>query len=105
MDVIEYILEIYPPDVFETPILTVKSSTPFPTIRRGDLINPRTFSTFDITHVKVRGLLRIVNVEHILWSSKQRGVKHKICLFTTDEPDTSETRSAGTELAPGSSQS
>ena len=96
MEIIEYTLEIYAPGATEDPILVAQSTTPFMTIRTGDIINPKSFDTFAFPDPDISGVLRVVNVEHILWRTEWRteklGIKQKICVFTKEEPDTIETR-------------
>ena len=96
MEVTEYILEIYEPGGRDLVILAVKSTTPFMAIRRGDIINPATLGTFsDFPDPGISGVLRVVNVEHILsrteWRTEKLGIKHKICVSTREEPNTIDT--------------
>jgi hypothetical protein len=82
-----YHLEIYLPGSTQDALVVFFSDNPFLTIQAGDLINPGGWEQA----VQVTGLLRVVNVEHIIWTLRNT-VKHKVCVFTEETEDTRETR-------------
>jgi len=85
MQITEYILEIFEPNSANDCLITFKSSNPFMTISPGDLLNPYAWD------LGIKNLLKVVNVEHIIWISGDE-VKHKIEVFTKEVPDARETK-------------
>lgn len=86
----KYALEIYEPDSVDDLVVSWEAEQPFPTFTRGDLIN----QGFLITGGGPSSpLLRVLNVEHIIWSH-QGGIKHKLCVYTTEAESNEETRLA-----------
>ena len=81
-----YFLEIYEPGSAEDVLKTFESNIPFLGIARGDYFSP----SWILTDART-GLLRVVNIEHIIWEVGDR-VKHKICVFTEDVENTKEIR-------------
>jgi hypothetical protein len=83
-----YGLEIYEPDATETVVISLESDQPFQTISRGDLVNQGFL---------VEGgsggtpLLRVVNVEHIVWVTNG-AIKHKVCVYTAEVESSNKTR-------------
>ena len=79
-----YILEIYPPNSSSESINTFNSNSPLMAIPKGDLLNPRTWNgAYDGNK-----LLKVVNIEHIIWENKrEKTVRHKVCFFTREVED------------------
>ena len=87
MKTTEYILEIYEPQSGSDVLMTFSSSSPFMTISAGDILNPRTWDK----SISPKKVFRVINIEHIIWKSGTQ-VKHKVCVFTEEVDDTSESR-------------
>lgn len=82
-----YILEIYQPNSADDVLITIKSSNPFLSFSRGDLINPRVWDHSGL----VGSVLEVKNVEHIIYTTNDQ-VKHKVCIFTSEKDDTGQNR-------------
>lgn len=82
----KYELEIYSPNTVLDTMASIESDSPFMTISVGDLVNPRLWTTHD-----VEGILKVTKIEHMIWETD--GIaKHKICVYTTELPDTEDSR-------------
>ena len=86
MSHMEYILEIYEPESADNVWAMFSSESPFMTISPGDILDP---GVWEGSKPPIR-LLRIVNVEHLIWDME--GVKHKILVFTKEVEGTREIR-------------
>jgi hypothetical protein len=88
----QYMLEIYPPYSLEGP-LQFESSSPFPPIARGDLINTRMFEAHwaEVFRDKGSSLVRVVAVEHVIGKAGRDSL-HMVMLYTEPAPDTAEER-------------
>lgn len=82
-----YILEICAPNSIEDVVQTFESTTPFLSISKGDLMNPRTWNNYNYQGK----ILKVVGVEHIIWKNEKE-VKHKICIFTEETNDSEKSR-------------
>jgi hypothetical protein len=87
MKVVGFTLEIYEPGSADDIWIVFESSTPFMSINRGDILNPAFFSNSQ-SPMKV---LRVINVEHILWEV-DGNVMQKILIFTEEVEGTRELR-------------
>jgi hypothetical protein len=76
-----YILEIYEPDAADDVAIMFESTTPFGAMGVGDIVDPRLWNRHPALGV---GMLRVVRVEHILWTFRGK-VKHKMLIRTTSE--------------------
>jgi hypothetical protein len=83
----EYVLEIYEPGKAYDVWAAFTSAAPFMGIRKGDLINPGTWT--DSMHPKELG--KVVGVEHIIFES-ERKIVHKLCVFLEAAPNTPESK-------------
>jgi hypothetical protein len=72
-----YSFEVCSPGSME-PFILYESATPFGSIRQGDLLN--------MPDSNANGLLRVSNIEHILWATKGT-IKHKTILYTESIKD------------------
>ena len=82
-----YGLEIYEPGSADDVVAYFESDNPFGAITKGDLINP-----LATEGEKVKRVLRVVGVEHIIWEVEAEGVKYKTCIFTAAEENNREAR-------------
>lgn len=80
-----YVLEIYAPGTADDPLCRYESDTPFGAINSGDLLNAILTPTGD-------HLLRVNQVEHIIWETKAEGLRHRLCVFTEHAENMRETR-------------
>lgn len=85
-----YMLEIYRPGSMYDVLVYLGSDTPFMTIQTGDIINPRTLENV-VEQLSPRTVLRVLGVEHMIWEG-QGIMKHKLCVFTSEAPDSAEER-------------
>jgi hypothetical protein len=85
----KYILEINEPGETGVAAASFESDSPFGTVSVGDLLNPGNWEGAEHPGY----VLRVVNVEHILWDfGKGSGPSHKICVFTEAVPDSRQLR-------------
>lgn len=91
-----YRLEIYLPGACQNDGVAAlfESDQPFLTIQRGDLLNRRTWgkNAMALAEDAEWTLLRVVTVEHLLWSQKGGECIHQIMVFTEAVSDTAEMR-------------
>jgi len=83
----EFSLEVYYPGSMEHAWVYFKSSTPFMPINVGEIVNPGIWEDSQ-SPMKV---LRVVNVEHIIWETSNR-IKQKVMVFTEEVEGTEELR-------------
>jgi hypothetical protein len=82
-----YLLRIMSPGSDRDVLDDIHSDTPIGTISVGDLLDlPQT------SHPAAAPLLRVVGVEHQIYSNDRSGFVHLVRLFTEEVPDTGETR-------------
>ncbi len=84
----DYSLEIYEPQSMENAWIVFHSTSPFMSISAGDIINPGIWEGSK-SPMKV---LRVLNVEHIVWQSKEGDVKQKVMVYSEEVEGTSELR-------------
>lgn len=82
---IGYIVEIYDPGSIRDVVAYFETSSPI-VMNRGELIHQGFFKA-----ASTKGLLRIVNIEHIIWEAEDRLVQ-KTCVMTEEADDTEEAR-------------
>ena len=87
MKPIEYELEIYEPKSADDCWVTFSSTSPFPSINKGDIVNPSLWSNSQ-SPMKV---LRVINVEHLIWEINAQ-IRHKLMVFTEEVDGTRELR-------------
>lgn len=97
-----YALEIYlPQNPGSDTACTIEADEPFLPIQRGDLINPRTWTSHYFNNL--RGsldegeypygvLLRVTGVEHFLIQREEGFSQHRLGVFTEAVSDTAESR-------------
>ena len=85
-----YILEIYEPDSMEV-LDTFTSEKPFLGFSKGDLINQSTLCRW--TYWPNSDILLVTSIEHIIWETQEKWLKHKLCIFTTKVENSEEVRS------------
>ena len=77
------------PGAFEDMWVSYKSENPFMAISKGDIINPSVWPDSQ----SPMEVLRVVNVEHIIWDVPNTNqIKHKICVYTQEVEGTAELR-------------
>ena len=82
-----YLLRIMSPGSDRDVLDDIRSDTPIGAISVGDLLDlPQT------SHPAAAPLLRVVGVEHQIYSNDRSGFVHFVRLFTEEVPDTCETR-------------
>jgi hypothetical protein len=80
---VEFTLEVYGSGATDAPMASFCSDGAFPTINKGDLINPLRL----VPHTSRRStILRVTRVEHVLWELNG-DPKHKVCVYTTEVAD------------------
>jgi hypothetical protein len=84
---IHYYREIYLPESTRDPWVSFRTTTPFMTIQRGDIINP---SIWEGSQSPMK-VLKAVNVEHIIWETDDH-VGDKLMVFTDEVDGTAELR-------------
>ncbi|MCU0678460.1 MAG: hypothetical protein MUF19_02650 [Candidatus Pacebacteria bacterium] len=85
-----YILEIYFPNSTTDVLVEFESLSPFISMSKGDLLNPAFFSNYTRNP---ENILRIVNVEHIIWKHEgDEFVSQKTLIFTREEINKSDVR-------------
>ena len=84
----QYILEIYAPGSVSDVWATLRSTTPFGAIARGDILHPGAFAGCEIAPESIP---IVTGVEHLL-SGTEAGVAHKICVYTNAVANTPELR-------------
>lgn len=84
-----YILEVNEPGETEVAAAIFESDVPFGAIAVGDLLDTSVWK--DSTKPGV--LLRVVNINHIIWDFG-KGLAHKICIFTKAEENDRHTKLA-----------
>ena len=84
----KFTLEIYAPGSTMTTWEVFESDTPFLAINKGDLINPGVWEGSQ-SPMKI---LRVVNLEHIIWKSINSKAKHKLLVYTEEIEGTEENR-------------
>jgi hypothetical protein len=75
----EYHLEIYQPGNRRDVWVSFQSTSPFMPIAAGDLLNPGIWSGSE----SPRKLLRVVNVQHIIWENRGEA-KQKIMIYSEE---------------------
>lgn len=82
-----YMLEVFSPGSAHDAAPALESDTPFQSIEVGHLVNVQSGG-------KVAQPIfgRVVQVEHILWTADDGGVRHKICVYTEAAENKAETR-------------
>ncbi len=75
----KYSLEIFHPGGGYDVWVVFTSDTPFLAISKGDIINTANFPNAD-----TQKSLRVVSVEHIIWSLQDGQSKHKIDVYTEE---------------------
>jgi hypothetical protein len=98
----KYALEIYRPgNRGDDVACTIESDEPFLLIQKGDLINPRTwtshyynnlFSLSDLSGRPHGVVLRVTGIEHFLVQTEQGFSQHKLGVFTEAVDDTDKAR-------------
>lgn len=84
-------LEVYQPGSFDDVFQYLESDTPFMAISRGDIVNP---GLWDGSQSPMK-VLRVVNVEHIIWKNETTGgARHKVLVFTEEVEGTRELRTS-----------
>jgi hypothetical protein len=87
-----YILEIFEPNSIDTVLITFETNSPFMAINRGDIINPNIWPTAKTLEF----ILQVTNLQHIIWDSPMDNcVKHKLCVYTKQVPNTRSLRVDG----------
>ena len=93
-----YALEIYLPGNSGSDVAcTIESDEPFLPIQRGDLINPRTWTSHYASNLasyrpsQYGILLRVIGIEHFIIQRDEGFSQHKLGIFTeaVDDLDTS----------------
>jgi hypothetical protein len=79
----EFTLEIYGSGETDVPLAAFRSDNPFPTISKGDLVNPVRLAPHTSRSAT---MLRVTRVEHILWELNG-DPKHKVCVYTAEVAD------------------
>ena len=86
----KYELEIYEPESKSDVLVSFESTTPFMGISKGEVLNPAFFSAYNKNPEKV---LKVTQVEHVLWQHEgQEEPKQKILIFTQELDNNSESR-------------
>lgn len=95
----KYALEIYSPGCWDDVLCSVESDTPFLPIQKGDVINPRTWSSHYSAKLKdayeereFGVVLKVVGIEHFIVEYKDDFTQHKLGVFTTVLDDVKESR-------------
>src|SRR5205823_1703142 len=83
-----YQLEVYVPASTDTVFAHFESSLPFLPIHPGDIVNP---GIWEDSQSPMR-VLRVLNVEHIIWKSRNGEIKHKLMVYTDEVAGTRELR-------------
>jgi hypothetical protein len=86
-----YTLDIYEPRSSSKVWLKFTSQNPFMPINVGDLLNPSIWPETGERLLEVIRLLRVTNLEHIVWTSDGQA-RHTILVYTEQVEDTEETR-------------
>ena len=73
----KYTVEIYYPGSSANVWVVFRSTSPFLSISKGDIINPGFFPD-----ANADSMLRVTSIEHIIWSSGDHESKHKVCIYT-----------------------
>ncbi len=74
---IQYYLEIYPPNDTSYIVAEYFSSTPFPSMNKGDIINATSLNKTDD-----RKTLIVKDIQHIIWEIEDSHIGHKLCIYT-----------------------
>lgn len=86
----KYTIEIYEPNNTSDVLVSFDASSPFISINKGDILNPSFFAGYDKNPKKV---LRVTNIEHIIWQhEKSLEPTQKILVFTKEETNDSKLR-------------
>lgn len=86
----KYQLEIYEPESKSEVLVSFESDTTFISINKGEVLNPAFFSTYNKNPGKI---LKVTQVEHILWQHEgQEEPKQKVLVFTEEFDNNSESR-------------
>lgn len=85
---VRYSLEIYEPGSAYDPWVNFLSNSPFLAISKGDIINP---GTWDNSQSPMK-VLKVLNVEHMIWEIENDHITHKLCVFTEEVEGTEELR-------------
>ena len=95
----DYAIDIYLPGNPGTDIAcTIESDLPFLPFQKGDLINPRTWTShycelLNSYHASEHGtLLRVTGVEHFIHQGETGFRQHRIGIFTESVDDVAEAR-------------
>jgi hypothetical protein len=81
---VQYHIEIYVGSLYGDPIYGATASTPFATFALGDFLNGRSFGNAS----QVARRLRILEVEHILWTIEDSHIGHKLMIATEEVDET-----------------
>ena len=96
----KYNLEIFCPGSFNDVACVMESDSPFLSIHKGDLINPRGWSQGQDNLVDAAQgfqygiVLRVTGIEHIISGLPDDPsiARHKVCIFTEALEDVAESR-------------
>ncbi len=83
-----YTLEVYEAGSARNVLATFESVAPFAPINVGELVNTAMFRW----SYHPQQVLRVVGIEHIIWSCDEKTLMHKICVFTVLEENTPQAR-------------